>query len=415
MICPACDHLLQLPKPKEGHSHSEYNALSQKPSEEESSATIAFRPMTSADTISGEVPIERYWKTPTDLSRKKRRVHRKRRSRGAKPKWDSESASAKSGEASSMAMIVGGSLLCLVVVGLGAWLVLGTLDSRANNGSANSEASSLSMGGMGDVSSVDASVQLTDEEQQVRDEIQASVNTGMDVMVESEKVVRAFLTAESAEDLEGLVRTPELTVPRMREWYGRHKWAAPGATQVCVGGQVKVKGVMASMSVQLNDYSIKIIVLERTADGYLIDWESWVAWSEMDWTDLFKKRPTQSVEVRVLCQKDSYYNRLFSDEQKWLAVKMEYPEADRLLYGYIENNTTTLTSLVGDLRSGDVIPMTLKVRYPEGSVADNQVIIEDYVQKGWIIPSKSASIKNDPQKSEDSKLTPKRESPLSHE
>ena len=313
-----------------------------------------------------------------------------------------------------MAMIISGSLLGLVVVGVGSWLVMGTLDSGESKHSADSDLSQSGMGGVGgagDISPVDTSIQLTEEEQQVRDEIQESVNTGMDVMVESEKVVRAFLTAESAEDLEGLVRTPEVTVPRMREWYVRHQWTPPGAKQVCVGGKVTVKGVMASMSVQVDDYSIKMIALERTADGYLIDWESWVAWSGMDWADLFKKRPTEAVEIRVICQKDSYYNRLFRDEKKWLAVKMECPDADRLLYGYIESDTTTLTSLVGDLNSGQRIPVTLKVRYPEGSVADNQVVIEEYLQHGWVRPSKSDSAKSDASKSADSKISPKQNSP----
>ena len=161
------------------------------------------------------------------------------------------------------------------------------------------------------------------------------------------------------------------------------------------------------MSVQLDDYSVKPIAMERTADGYLIDWESWVGWSELDWGDLFKTRPTQPVEVRVVCQKDSYYNRLFRDDGKWLAVKMEHPGSDRLLYGYIDSETTTLTSLMGDLKSGGQVPVTIKVRFPEGSVADNQVVIEEYIQHGWVRPSESDDPKSVSPKSAAPNLSPK--------
>jgi len=309
-------------------------------------------------------------------------------------------------------MIVGGSLLGLTVVGVGAWLVMGSLDSgKRNQGVSPEIASSVTA----DLLPVEPVVELTEDEQNLQDEVESSVSIGMNVMVESETVVLAFLTAEKFEDLSELVRTPDVTVPRMRKWYARHQWVTPGVKQVCYGGKVTIKGVMASMSVQLDDYSIKAIALERNSDGYLIDWESWVAWGEMDWEDLFKKRPTQSVEVRVVCQKDSYYNRLFRDEEKWMAVKMECPGADRVLYGYIDSNTTTLTSLMGDLKSEGRVPVTIKIRFPEGSVADNQVIIEEYIQHGWVRPAESVAPKSVAPKSAAPNISPKQDSPASHE
>ncbi|GEM_PF-668990 len=423
VICPACQHLLNVPEsnhesresnPAEHHEVYGRKPLSARklsaasiantPKQEEETEGLVSRPLVSADASPRSVPVAKDWNAASPELGQQRALSRSR-SREENSSWDRASGSSQpeSGQGSSVAMIVGGSLLGLAVVGVGAWFVMGSLDSGKRNQRAVSETAA-------DLLPAEPVVQLTEDEQNLQDEIESSVSTGMNVMVESEEVVRAFLTAEKFEDLSGLVRTPDVTVPRMREWYASHQWVAPGVKQVCSGGKVTTKGVMASMSVQLDDYSIKPIAMERTPDGYLIDWESWVAWSEMDWEDLFKKRPTQSVEVRVVCQKDSYYNRFFRDEGKWLAVKMECPGADRSLYGYIDSKTTTLTSLMGDLKSGGRVPVTIKIRFPEGSVADNQVIIEEYIQHGWVRPSESDELESD-----SPSLSPKLDTPSSHE
>lgn len=302
----------------------------------------------------------------------------------AAPSWEQESSPAESHSSSSLAWVVFGSLGGLVVVALASWLVLDIVDLE---GESKPERRSARAAQAAEAAK-ESPEKMTAEEQKVQKEIEGVIDAGMVALMEAESVVRSFLTAETVEDLEGLVRTPEVTIPRLREWYQTHVWQPPGAKTIGYGGGVSVKGAMASFSVKLDDYSVKPIAVERTPEGYLVDWESWVAWSEIAWEELFKKRPTQLTEVRVSCEKDSYYNRLFNDDSKWLAVRMESPGKDRSIYGYIDTGTTTLTSLLGDLKSGHSIPVTIKIRYPEGSIADDQVIIEEYIQHGWVRPPK---------------------------
>lgn len=346
---------------------------------------IASRPLAAGDTLSGEKPVpvssSASSSGPSHGRRRSRKSRKSHRSVEAEPSWDRQtSVTTSAGSGISLPMIIGAAFLGLVVVGVGAWVVMGAQDSDQKNQASKTK---VAQSTWENFKTTGPEIEMTKEEKKIQKEIHDSVNTGMDVMEESGNAVKAFLTADTSTDLEKYVRTPEVTIPRMRKWYATHEWVAPGVKETGYGGGVQIKGRMASMSVRLNDYSIKHIAMERTPDGYLIDWESWVAWTEMDWADLFKKRPTDLVEVRVICSRDNYYNRLFSDDEKWLAVKMTYPESDRSIYGYIESKTSTLTTLLGDLKSGRPVPVTIKIRYPEGSVADNQVRIEEYVQHGW--------------------------------
>ena len=394
VICPACRYLLNIPQKQKSEQQAAMDIKAPKsmpfePRDKVEHKPIVSRPLTDADSLpsTDSVALAAPDSVPAPAKGARRR-RKKQRSSESVPSWENQTSSSGAGKGGYLPWVIGGSLIGLGVIAVGAWLVLGAPDSNQRN---DSPYSSSQLASWDEFEASGTEVEMTDEEQKKQKEIQDSVNTGMDVVKESEKVVKAFLTAETAEDLEKLIRTPDVTIPRMRKWYSNHKWVAPGVKEIGYGGGITVKGVMASMSVRVNDYSIKHIAVERTSDGYLIDWESWVAWTEMPWADLFKKRPTELVEVRVICMADSYYNRLFRDDSKWLAVRMNYPGADRSIYGYIDVKTSTLTSLLGDLKTGRPVPVTIKIRYPKDSVADNQVFIEEYVQNGWVRPPKDAS------------------------
>lgn len=383
VICPACYHLLKLSQHVEGSQITSRDLdgpkpIATKPHDKKESKPILARPLTATDTVppSDQEPSS----TGSALqSQNRQRVTRKKSPLEPAPSWESQASSSTSADGNPLTWIVGGALISLTVVGIGAWLAMDNFNSKEKTKSTN-YGNPLADGGMGDA------VELTEDDLINQEEIKASVNTRMDVMVGAEKVVRGFLTAETSAELESLVRTPEVTVPRMRAWYTKHPWSPPGAKQIDYLGGASTKGVMHLMSARLNDFSVKHVAVERTAKGYLVDWESWVAWPEMEWDELFEKRPTESVQVRVTCTMDDYYNRLFRDDTKWQAVKIEYPDADRAVYGYVDHQTSTLKSFLRDLKGRNSLQATIKIRFPEGSVANNQVIIEEYVQNGWVRP-----------------------------
>ena len=400
VICPACHYLLNIPgieKADPATSHSPEKTpktLVPKPRDLKESKPIVSRPLSEKDAVSP---------SSAAASEKRRKGRRKKMNNPAGLDWDSDKAVTKSDakpeEGGAMAWIVGGSLLGLTVVGIGVWLIVDNLDKK---GSADDGVATPSSLGLPEPILLTED-EMTDDEKKRQQEIADSVKTGMSVLTNAEVVVKKFLNATTSAELEDLVRTPDVTIPRMRAWYAAKKWVPPGAKDVGYGGRVTVKGVMASMTVRLNDYSVKQIVLEKTPSGYLVDWESWVAWSSMDWDSLFEKRPTDPVEVRVHCTVDSYYNRLFNDDTKWTAVRLEHPFSDRAIYGYIDKGSLTLMQMLADLRQGSMIATTIKIQYPKDSVAKNQVIISEYIQNSWVRTNNNNN--TDKQEAKDEKKT----------
>ena len=381
VICPACNHLLNLPQSKKARklvapeqvSSEQPKTLIPKPRDKRETKPIVARPLNEEDKRP----------QPTPMPQKQRRGQRRKVKSDSLPEWEQKSSSGSGSGGSSIAWIVGGSILGLVIAAVGAWLVLDSLDKeKKSQPTPSSHLPALTV----DDLEKDSVAELTPEEKKRQQEIRESVKTGMNVLTKAEVVVKKFLNASSLEEMAKYVRTPETTVPRMRAWYGDKPWKVTGVKEVGVGGRVTVKGAMASMSVKLKDFSYRQIALERVGQEYKVDWESWVCWSSMPWDDLFEKTPQDPVEIRVRCSLDSYYNRYFRDDTKWVAVRLSHPYKDRSLYGYIDKNSPVLMRLIGDLQSRKVSAVTIKVKYPQDPLANNQVIITDYTQNGWVRP-----------------------------
>ncbi len=135
---------------------------------------------------------------------------------------------------------------------------------------------------------------------------------------------------------------------------------------------------------QTQDYSSHFGVLKYSKDEILLDWESFVAYSDMSWEELAEKKPTKSVRVRVTATRAFYYNEEFTDEAKWQAVSLNSPNEGDAIYGYVQKGSATSQRLF-NFGLSDNRKVVLDVYFPEGAKEGNQVFIERVVQQGWVI------------------------------
>ncbi|MBK1831791.1 hypothetical protein JIN77_13730 [Verrucomicrobiaceae bacterium R5-34] len=326
-------------------------------------------------------------KAPTDSqeprSSGRRRVRQGGPATESKPNWEQgsgKSSSESEGDKPVM-WIVGGSLLGLNVVAVGAWLMFGNNDKTPTSVADPSEEWQPAVSAL----VPEEKDELSEEEKKEKQEIQKNLDRGNDVLAQADEVVKKFLNVTKVEDFESVVRHPEVTMPKIKAWYEKHPLEPTPVKQVGYGGRVTVKGNMASLALQMEDYTIRQVAMVKGDDGYRVDWESWVAWTEMPWDELFEKRPVEPQTVFVRCSLDTYYNRYFRDDSKWVAIKMTNPGSDRTLYGYADRDDPTLMRLLADV-GGHSSAAVLKIRYPEEAVAGDQVIITEHVLNGWVAP-----------------------------
>ena len=278
------------------------------------------------------------------------------------PAWEQDRPVAASEPISALTWILSGSLLGVSIVVVSIWLMVQSIDDDITYDASDAVAEPQK-----DISSID-----TRQAEESR------------MMKESKKVVVEFLEAKTEADVEGLIRTPEVSVPRLRAWYDRDPWVTPGVRVVGHKNSIIINGDTITMDVQLDNFDIKKIAVVKTVAGYKVDWESWVAWTSVNWQELFDLRPTDLVEVRVLCKRVNYYNRVFNDSTKWFAVRLSHPYSDKSIYGYIDSESPQFHRFITDLVREKEVSATLKIRYPQNSPVGNQVSIVEHVQSGWV-------------------------------
>ena len=283
------------------------------------------------------------------------------------PAWEQDRPVAASEPISALTWILSGSLLGVSIVVVSIWLMIQSIDEDIGYDPSDAVAEPQK-----DISPIDTR--------------QAGESL---VMKESKKVVVEFLEAKTEADVEGLIRTPDISIPRMRAWYDRDPWVTPGVRVVGHKNNIIINGDTITMDVQLDNFDIKKIAVVKTVAGYKVDWESWVAWTSVNWQELFDLRPTDPVEVRVLCKRVNYYNRVFNDSTKWFAVRLSHPYSDKSIYGYIDSESPQFHRFITDLVREKEVSATLKIRYPQNSPVGNQVSIVEHMQPGWVRPAAS--------------------------
>jgi hypothetical protein len=199
----------------------------------------------------------------------------------------------------------------------------------------------------------------------------------------AEELAGKFLSAQSVEELRGLVRNPDITIPRIMKLHPDGKIDMGGLDTFNTTDQYTRLGEFISVSVRTQNYEERIMVFAETADGIRIDWESWVAWCEMSWEEFLNTKPSTGTLFRVKLNKTNYYNFNFSDESKWTSYILVSHDLAHQIYGYVEQDSLAAMDIASAIQPGDNY-FTLSLRFPEKAKSDNQVIIDRVINNGWI-------------------------------
>lgn len=202
-------------------------------------------------------------------------------------------------------------------------------------------------------------------------------------MVEGElvPVYRKFLSAKTMEDMAEFVLHPEITLPRMKEFYAEGFSSVPFKSIVWSPFNHR-DGDWITIAIEDSDFEQRAISA-KNEDGWKIDWESWVGWSEMTWKELREKRPQTAKRFRVKVGDVVYYNFSFMEESKWNSYLLQSPDGQSSVYGYVPRGG----ELDAMLQQNDVDILRhflLKLKFPDGAPSDNQVVIEEVITKGWL-------------------------------
>lgn len=205
----------------------------------------------------------------------------------------------------------------------------------------------------------------------------------IEILTDAEPQVRKFLEATTVSQLEPLVRNPAITKARIEKFYPGGKIEAPGLGKFNSNESPSRVGNLMSVTVLTKDFTTRELAFFDTPEGIKIDWESWVGWSEMKWSEFRETKPETPQLFRVILSPVAYYNFGFTDDSKWQSYRLIAPDGDESIYGYVEKGSEIIEKLLPD---PDVkkSPLTLLLRFPAKATTDNQVEIVGFVADGWV-------------------------------
>lgn len=303
---------------------------------------------------------------PPDGQRRRSKRHHRTRKSGEEHSWENnrDSVSSRQGERKQMRLFLigGAALLVLIVAGLKVLMDTGPGET--------SDPLVVSPG-------------LPVEELAKAEGAAMPPRGDAEVLKEAEPLARKFLDATTVDDLLPLVRHPEKTEARMREFYPDGQIEAPGMSAFNASGIVTLLGKFRSIMVTTQDFENRALVFSDSPGDMRIDWEAWVGWSEMPWDEFSATKPEEGMVFRVHVSEVDYYNFDFTDDSKWQSYRLESPDREDALYGYVLKESP----LNQGLRPGADIkstPMMLSLKFPAGAATGDQVEIERIVSEGWV-------------------------------
>jgi len=198
------------------------------------------------------------------------------------------------------------------------------------------------------------------------------------------EVIGRFLSAQDYEARLQFCRDPGRVRALMEEHYSREPDGPIEFREPKDGWKTQPYRSFLLAQVELGDFRTVPLAVERQADGgYLVDWESFVAYCEIPWEKFQQDRPTDRFVVRVLASLGDYFNNGYEDSD-WACLKLEDAARNQSVYGYIMLDDPLLEEVRRVLNPTGTIHLTLSVAYPAEARAGNQLLITELVEKGWV-------------------------------
>ncbi len=205
-----------------------------------------------------------------------------------------------------------------------------------------------------------------------------------------ETAVKGFINARTDEELIKFVRSPERVGPLMKEFYKNNPRIDNSYNSIKTFSTfVLSKKSCELVVVNTNNGDIKLL-LEKLADGrFVVDWETATRYQPIRWEEFLEKRPSGSLNMRVVISPDSFFVGDYTDAEKYAVFKISQSVTEEHVFGYVERNSQLYKDIMERYRDpstrlGDFQEMMLKLRWTNTNNKFKQVIIEDKVANSWV-------------------------------
>lgn len=213
-------------------------------------------------------------------------------------------------------------------------------------------------------------------------------NNSPDVQQADDLLDRYLRTANWKDRLQ-YVYQAERVAPQMANFYEKQKGSDPATGALLNRGRYRLDGTEIlhfTYSCNRPGDVLELAMKRDTSGKFVLDWESYVGYSEMSWADFKKERSTKAMVFRAFATLSDYYNYEFGDRGKYVSVNLLSPDGLVSLHGYCERQSALGTAITRALgRASQITGLTLRLAYPERAESDHCLAIKQMVSDRWLL------------------------------
>lgn len=205
----------------------------------------------------------------------------------------------------------------------------------------------------------------------------------------AEATLKKYLSTSDWRERLSYVYDSERVKPLMQQFYEKQKNKDPEIGTLLNRGRYRLNGT----EILHFSYScsrpgdLLELALRRNGDGdFVLDWTSFVGFSELSWQEFKQHRPTSSFLFRVFASTSDYYNYEFTDQKKYLSVSLLSPDGQISIHGYCEREGEVGKALSRLLsRTQAMSGIIVKLAFPENAESNRCVLITQLVSDRWLL------------------------------
>ena len=212
------------------------------------------------------------------------------------------------------------------------------------------------------------------------------------VLAEAEQVVRKYGETPNWQDRLQYVFEPERVRKLMEDYYEIQREIDPVMGSLMDQGRFRINGVeivLLTYRSARSDGRLEIALRRSSGERLVIDWESYVGYSEKSFAHLKESRPTHPTLMRGYVQLHDYYNYEFSDAQKYLSLTVTSANGDEFFHAYCLRDSEMGRWIQEDLGGSPedtlVNGYTLWVSFPAKAQSDRCVNLVQVPAGRWLI------------------------------
>ena len=199
--------------------------------------------------------------------------------------------------------------------------------------------------------------------------------------------LKNFLDAKDVKSRIQYCRDSQRVQPLMESYYSKHDSGPISYRRFSTVGDAETGPLQGFylLKISFPDFSIQPVVMGLENGKMVIDWESFVGYSEMSLSEFINNKPKEPTMFRLHARPDDYFNFQFN-EKEHRCLYLRNPTDTESVYGYIKKGEPVDDKLSRIAESGKSINFIIvNLQYPDKPGGKNQVIINDIIASGWLL------------------------------